>query len=230
MRIRSLLFVLPAVAALVLTGCAITPQAPISLSSTPLVGQRVGVAMAPLPKIEVQLQGANCLLCVIGATAANSGLARHADTLTSGELPVLKQQLAASLRKRGADVVVIAEAIDLTALLGFNSSGTNVAKSNYAPLKRKYGVDKLLIVEIDAIGFERTYNAYIPTSDPRAVLRGRGYMVNLSTNAYEWYTPLYATRDAEGEWNEPAKFPGLTKAYYRAIELGKDHLLNSLAN
>jgi hypothetical protein len=29
---------------------------------------------------------------------------------------------------------------------------------------------------------------------------------------------------AQGEWDEPPKFPGLTTAYYQAIELAKDKI------
>ena len=32
-------------------------------------------------------------------------------------------------------------------------------------------------------------------------------------------------RNADGAWDEPAKFPGLTNAYFQVVELGKDEVL-----
>jgi hypothetical protein len=230
MRVRSLLMLLPLAAAL-LAGCATKPQVPVSFSpAAPLHGQRVGVAMTKLPEVEVHLPGADCLLCIIAASAMNTGLRTHTDTLTHEDLPALKDRMAASLRKKGASVVGIAEALDMKTLPDSKATGPNVASTSFAPFKDKFGIDKLVVVEIHAIGFERSYASYIPTSDPKALLRGRGYMVNLGNNTYEWYLPMNITKSAEGKWDEPEKFPGLTNAYFQALELGNDHLLKPLDN
>ena len=143
--------------------------------------------MTDLPKVEVHLPGADCLLCIIAASAMNSDLRKHADTLTLEDLPKLKESIAASLRKKGTTVVVIPEALETKALSNADAKGDNVADKNFAPLKQKYGIDKLLVIELNAVGFERHYASYIPTGDPKALLRGRGYMVNLASNTYEWY-------------------------------------------
>ena len=85
------------------------------------------------------------------------------------------------------------------------------------------------MIEISELGFERTYAAYFPTGEPRAYLRGSGYMVNLANNTYDWYQPVEVRKGTDGKWDEPAAYPGLTNAYYQAIELGKDSYIKALA-
>ena len=231
MLFRSSTFLLAA-AAIFLSGCVTKPQLPVDLAPTALKtgNQRIGVAMTQLPKVEVHLPGASCLLCIMTATAANSGLSKHASSLALEDLPGLKDKAAAALRQNGAGtVVVINEPLDIKALLDSSATTPNAAKKNFAPLKQKYGIDMLLVIDINALGFERMYSAYFPTSDPKGLLRGTGYLVNLGTNIYEWYLPVYVAKSADGKWDEPAAFPGLTNAYYQALELGKDAFLQPLA-
>ena len=219
-------------AAVFLSGCATKVQSPVGFTAAPLKSgkQRVGVTMTALPKAEMHINGAGCLLCIMTATAANSGLNKHAATLALEDLPGLKDKAAAALRQKGVDAVVINEPLDLKALLDTTSSSPNAASKNFAPLKQKYGVDSLLVIDIHSVGFVRNYSGYIASGDPRALVRGTGYMVNLTTNSYEWYLPVYVAKSAEGKWDEPTAFPGLTNAYYQALELGKDEFLRPLAN
>jgi hypothetical protein len=229
MRLRFQAVLVVAVS-LLLGACASKPQLPVDLGPetfTPTRQERVGVAMTKMPKPMLHLPGADCLLCMIAAQATNSTLARHADSLSGDELATLKEQIAGALRKTGLATTVIPDAIELDKLPdgAANEAVPNLARKNFEPLKQKYGVDKMVIVQIDALGIERNYASYIPTSDPKAVVRGTGYMVNLSKNTYEWYQPLRVARAADGQWDEPAQFPGLTNAYFQAIEAGRDQLM-----
>jgi hypothetical protein len=214
----------------VLVGCA-TPQMPVQLNKDSLGSKsgRVGVAMTALPKVDTELPGAGCLLCLAAASVANSSLTTHARTLPHEDLPNLKNELANVLRKKGVDAMVVAEELKLDALPDAGAKGANVARKDFSALQQKYKIDKLLVIDINALGFVRNYSAYIPTSDPKAQLRGMGYLVNLKTNTYEWYEPVFVLKSADKAWDEPPKFPGLTNAYYQVIELGKDNFLKALA-
>lgn len=219
---------LVAVLAALLGGCASTPpQMPIALSSQAVAtgSGRIGVAMKQLPPVDTSLPGAGCLLCLAAASIANGQVTSFAKKLPYEELPKLKQDVAALLRKKGADVVVIEEDLKIDALPKTGSKVPNVSPIDFASLKTKYAIDRLLVLEVDLLGFERTYSAYIPTSDPKAVLRGRGYLVNLASNTYEWYLPVTIFRSSEGPWDEPPKFPGLSNAYFQTLELGRDTFL-----
>ena len=214
-----------------LAGCAATPQMPISLTADTVAEKsgRIGVAMTPLPKVDTYFPGAGCLLCLATASLANSSLTTYTQKLAYEDLPQLKVQIADALRKKGADVVIIDEDIKLDAFPNASSKGPNVSKKDFSSLRGKYKVDRLLLISIGVLGVERTYSAYIPTSDPKVVLRGTGYLVNLSSQAYEWYQPVNVQKSSDGPWNEPPKFPGLTNAYFQAIELGKDAFMQPFA-
>ncbi len=216
---------------LMLGGCATVQQQPIGFSRDAFTTgkpSRIGVVMAPLPKVDTYLPGAGCLLCYAIAATANNSLNTYSHTLTVEDLPTLKKAAADLLVKQGLDVTVIADDLNIAALPKNHADGPNMTKQDFSSLKAKYNVDKLLVIEVTMLGFVRTYADYIPTSDPKAELAGKGYIVDLTTNTLDWYDPVSIVKSSDGAWSEPPKFPGLTNAYFQAIELGKDGFLKPL--
>lgn len=215
-----------------LTGCVTAPQRPLSLTQDAISTKagRIGVVMTALPKQETELPGASCLLCLAAATMATSSLTTYAQTLPYEDLPKLKNMAASLLSKKGADVVVIEESLDINALTDSSAQGTNVARKDFSPLMSKYKIDRLLVIDISALGFIRTYSSYFPTSDPKSLMRGTGYLVNLKNNTYEWYLPVLITKSSDKNWDEPPKYPGLTNAYFQVLEMGKDTFLAPLSS
>lgn len=215
-----------AVFAIALGGCVTAPQLPVQISKDSLASKttKVGVAMTPLPKVDTQFPGAGCLLCIAAASVANQSLTNHIQTLSYEDLPELKNEMAKLLRNTGVETKVIDEPLTLDKLPSFSSKEPNFARQDYSSLKAKYDVDKLLVINITALGAWRQYANYFPTEDPKAVFSGTGYMVNLSNNALEWYLPVDVRKGSDQNWDEPPKFPGLTNAYFIAIETGKDAL------
>lgn len=215
-----------------LSACATAPQTPIALSKESLAaGQgRIGVVMTSLPKVDTSLPGADCLLCMAVASAANSALTDHTRTLSYEDLPQLKQSVADAIRKKGMNVTLIPENIDLKLLPDAKNKGPGIATKDFSSLAQKYQIDRLLVIDISALGVVRNYSAYVPTSDPKGMLKGTGYIVNLKDNTYQWYMPVDVAKSAEGNWDEPPKFPGVTNAYYQALEIGKDTFLKPFAN
>jgi hypothetical protein len=225
MRIASA--VLAAATVALLSGCA-TPQQPaVGLGQETLSPKsgRIGVVMTALPKVDTRFPGADCLLCMAAANATNSTLTSHTQTLSHEDLPKLKDEMATLIRKKGVDVMVIGEELKLDALPEVPTKGPNIATKDHSALRAKYNVDKLLVIDISTLGIMRPYSAYVPTGAPRGILEGRGYIVNLSNNSYEWYQRVQVYRAADGQWDEPPKFPGLTNAYFQVLELGKDDFL-----
>jgi len=219
------------VIALLLAGCATVHQDSVVLSPTSIDAQpgKIGVIMGPLPKPDTLFPGADCLLCIATASAANAALTAHVKTLSYEDLPNLKQEVAELLRKRGTDARVIDEEFKLDSLGDYGVKGINVAPKDFSLFQKKYGIDKLLVININSLGFIRTYSAYFPTSEPKGSLQGLGYLVNLNNNRYEWYQFIGTTKSASGNWDEPPKFPGLTNAYYQTLEMGKDSFLKPFA-
>lgn len=217
--------------AVLTSGCATVKQTPVALTKNAVDAQagRIGVVMTALPKVDTYLPGAGCLLCLAVASGMNSKLTAHAATLSYEELPNLKNDVAGLLRKNGATVTVINEDLDLNALPDASVKGINLAGKDFSSLQRKHQIDKLLVINIKMIGFERTYSSYVPTSDPKSLFEGVGYMVNLKTNTYDWYQPVRITKSADQSWDEPPKYPGLTNAYFQSLEMGKDQFLQPFA-
>lgn len=221
-----------AVAVFFLGGCASAPQLPLDLKQSSLTSQpgRIGVAMTALPQVDTHLNGAGCLLCYAAASLANRELTVYTQTLPLEDLPKLKNDVADLIRKKGADVTVIPEDIKIDDLPDSNAKGPNIAKKDFSSLRKKYNIDKLVVINIYTLGFWRNYNNYFPTSDPKGVLQGTGYIVNLTNNSYEWYLPVNIMKSADKNWDEPPKFPGLTNAYFHTVELGKDRFLAPFKN
>nr|WP_240733945.1 hypothetical protein [Dyella soli] len=210
-----------------MSGCAVAPQRPIAFAapSGTTQAEKVGIAMTALPKVDTSLPGAGCLLCMAAASLANEKLTSYAHSLPAEGLPHLKNDVADLLRKQGVNVVVIDEPLVVDKLPKATAKGDDIPRKDYSSLRTKYSIDHLIVIDIQQIGFERTYADYFPTSDPKGAVTGVGYEVNLGTNTYEWYSPLSIRISTDGKWDEPPMFPGLTNAYYQALETSKDDLL-----
>lgn len=217
--------------ALILAGCAATPpQQPIAMNRTALHGQgtRVGVAMK-VPKVDTSFPGAGCLLCIAAASAANSSLTTYTQKLPSDDIVRIRSDLADLLRKKGYTPTVLPDdfAVDN---LPKSEGGPNKPTHDFSSLRSKYQIDKLIVVQINQLGISRNYASYIPTGEPQSVVSGVGYMVNLTDNSYEWYQPITQARTAGGPWDEAPNFPGLTNAYFQAVEGARDTVLKPFAD
>jgi len=218
---------------LFLAGCATTtPQAPIAFSESSLQTQpgRIGVGMTALPKVGTSLPGAFCLLCIAAARAANSALISHAETLSYENLQDVKEDVANLLTKKGANVTAIGEELNVRELPDSVTKTPGFARKDFSQWAAKYKIDKVLVIDITSLGFVRSYSAYFPTSDPKSHFIGIGYIVDLESNAYEWYHPVNVIKSTDENWDEPPKFPGLTNAYFQALELGRDSFLRPFAS
>lgn len=210
---------------LLIAGCATPPQPPIDLSpehAGRAKGSRVGVAVSALPKPDTQFPGAGCLLCIAIASANHSALTAHVQKLGTSELDPLKSDLVKLLNARGMQAVAIEAPLDVAAMPDRRDAPAGQARKDFSALKARHGIDRLLVVDVQSLGVWRSYSGYIPQGAPRAVVNGSALLVELGSHALEWYVPLDIGRAAEGEWDEPPRFPGLTNAYYQALELALD--------
>lgn len=217
-----------ALMAIVLAGCA-TVQKPVPLDPAKLpataASGRIGIAVATMPEGDTLLPGASCLLCIAVASTANRILTAHAKSLPDAELKALQPELAERLRRSGYNVVEIAEPVKLSDLPRASGNAPDSAERDFTALRTRYSLDRLLLLNVTARGFERPYAAYVPTGDPVGVVLGQAYLVNLTTRAYEWYLPLDQRKASDPKWDEPPAFPGLTNAYFQAVESVRDAVL-----
>ena len=205
-----------------LSGCATAPQTAVALAkdtfATP--GTRVGIVVTKLPVVNTFFPGADCLLCLAAAELNHGQMSTHVKTLPYESLPEVKGEIAALLKQKGHSVVMI-EAVDLSKMSEFKHDGKSFARYDFTSFKGKYNIDKLVVVTITQAGIERNYASYIPVAPPKARITGASYLVNLNTNALEWYLPLDVMKASDGQWDEAPKFPGLTNAYFQTLEIAR---------
>lgn len=209
---------------LVLAGCATPPQAPVALPGDYAAAKpgRVGVVAAPLPKPDTYFPGAGCLLCMMTAAAANSSLTTHTGTLGTDDLKPLAADLAQLLRDQGIDAVLLSEPVDVDKLPDRSGAAADQARKDFSALRKRHNIDRVLVVQVESLGFTRPYSAYFPAGAPRAFLKGQAFLVNLDTHRFDWYLPLNVERFAD-TWDESPKYPGLTNAYFQVVETALDN-------
>ena len=224
---RNLKIIILVLVAGLMVGCAAVPQQPIQMNQSVFSSKtsRVGIVMAKLPKVDTEFPGAGCLLCYAAASAANSSLTAHTKTLPYDDLPKIKADIADLIRKKGNEVTVIDEDIELKELPSYSKKNEKTAPTDFSSITRKYNLDKLIVLNIQTLGFIRPYSSYFPVGEPYAVFNGVGYMVNSSDNNYDWYLPVTINKHSDRKWDEAPNFPGLSNAYFQALELGRDQFL-----
>lgn len=209
-----------------LSGCATPPQQALAISQdfAKPGPAKIGVVMTPTPKVDTEFPGASCLLCLAAASLNHKSLTAEVRTWPTEDITKVESDITKILQDKGLQAQEIKAPLVLKQLPSFDSKAPNMARQDFRGLKSQYQVDKLLVINITALGVWRNYSAYIPTGAPQAVVKGNAFIVNLESNALEWYLPLDVAKSASGEWDEPPKFPGLANAYFEAVEEAKDQL------
>ena len=219
------------VSALGLAACAAAPQLPVAMKATAIEPDagRIGIMATKVPEPDSAFPGASCLLCLAAANLNHTTLKGHIATLSSDDLKRISPDLQAELQRLGADVVVIDQAFDASQWPDNATKEPGFSPKDLRAAAARYDIGRLLVVELNAVGIHRSYSAYVPVAPPAAVVYGMSFLVDLRNNAYDWYYPIRFQQQAEGEWDEPPSFPGLTNAYYGAIERTRDELVRQMS-
>jgi hypothetical protein len=225
---KTQIYAVLALITLMLTGCAATPQAPVELNANLWENKEatIGIVMTAVPKPDLYLPGADCLLCIAAASVANSSIDKHVDTFNDENLADIKNDIAKRLNSRNIKTVVITELLKMDSIPEKESKTPNAARHDFSKLAQKYGLTHVLVIDVKLLGIHRTYASYVPTSDPKGVFTGTGYLVDMKSSTYQWYMPIEIYKSADGEWDEAPAFPALTNAYYQALATGKDQILS----
>jgi hypothetical protein len=221
-------FCLLAAIVMLASGCAVRKPIPFDEKRIDPAVSVIGV-IANVPAVDSHFPGADCLLCIAAARAFHTQLTDYFRTLPTEDIPRLKSMVAERLTKRGLRAIVIPEPLSIDNLP--NTAAPNgyleegFSPKDFSSYGAKYKIDKLLVINIQAIGVRRNYASYIPMGPPQAVFSGHGFMVNLKDGKYDWLLPISILKGAPGEWDQPPKFPALTNAYFEVLERGKEEIL-----
>ncbi|WP_347329944.1 hypothetical protein [Marinimicrobium locisalis] len=213
------------------TGCATAPRDPIALTNGYYdEPARVAIYQKSFPETaRMTMPGASCLLCLAAAAVANDAVSGHTKTLSTDELSIAVKGLQGTLEERGMDVEWVNIEEPMQRLPKFKSpKESGYPKKDYRALREVVDADHLMVIEFGHIGVERTYSNYVPTSSPQGAVTGTLYMVDLNTNEYYLFDPIHIRVPVEGDWKEPPSFPGVTMAYFEALERAKLEISNAL--
>ncbi|WP_310373086.1 hypothetical protein [Rhodoferax ferrireducens] len=213
-----------------LTGCAtpVQPNIPFANSTLNSGSGKVGVAVVVAAKPNTHFPGANCLLCIGTANLIHTSLNAHTAKLSNQEVYQIEADLTKVLQSKGIPFVALPVDMKLNDLPKAAKIEAGFTTLDFKGLQAQYGIDHLLLVQTGAMGFERPFASYVPTAEPHAWVAGSVMMIKLPENRLEWFEPVQIRKNADGAWDEPPSFPGLTSAYYEAIEEFKDRVLVDL--
>lgn len=213
-----------------LSGCSSLP-AQTNVSADPQLWkakQKIGVYVSPIPKITTSYPGAVCLLCYAAASMANSSLTKQVETYQAKQLEKTKDNIVSLLKAKGVDVVVIDTLVKEDKLPKLKPAVNPHITRDFSAYKTSHDVDQLLVVNFVTVGVVRNYSSYVPTGAPQAVVSAQFYMIDTKSNNFSLFNPLNISRGAEGEWDKPPAFPGITNAFYQAEEQAVDQIKDSL--
>jgi len=226
MRFHVRVWTLLITALMLLSGCATPRQESISLSADffKTGSGKIGIAMPDAPKPDTFFPGADCLLCIAAASVNHRSLTNEVQTWPTDEFQSLKHEIQALLKAQGQQVVLIDEPLKLKDLPDRKSATPGQAHKDFSSLQQRNGINRLLVIQLLHSGVQRNHSAYFPTGPAMATLRAEAYLVDLPTHQLAWYETVDMSRNADGNWDEGPKFPGLTNAYFQILELSKDQI------
>lgn len=211
-------------ACLTLTGCAhVQPPVALDHQFWDAKEPTIGVAISVVPEPALVLTGNQGLLDLAINKGVNSKLSGNVETWQVRDLNSLPDAIVAKLQAKGFKAKRINEPVDLTTYkeVSFREGYTI---RDLSPLKAAYGVDRLLLVNIQGTGATRSYYSIVPTSVPMAQVGGQGMVVNLADNKLLWFKPFAVVQAAQGEWDEP-DYPNLTNAFYQAMDTSRQQMI-----
>lgn len=218
---------------LLLSACATITQKPLTLEQSFLTDtnpKKIGIISTKTPQPTVHLPGASCLLCIGVAKAAHSSMIDRAKTFSTDDVKLITTAFKNKISQENSSIIYIDTPLNLSKLKKKKNKNKieNIAKHDYSQFINSHNLTHLLVFNVHALGIERPYAGYVPTGDPAGYFNGTAYLVDLSTNKYEWYTPAQVRTNAGSNWKESPSYPALTNAYYQSVEKAKNLFLETM--
>src|SRR5471030_1638856 len=221
LRIRAAITVL---ACLILTGCAhVQPPVPLDPQFWAAKETTIGVAITVMPEPELAVTGHQGILGYVINRGVNSRLIDAVEKWQVSSLNTLPDVIVAKLQAKGYKARRIYEPVDLSA---YKETGFREGYMDHdmSAIKARYGVDRLLLLNVFTVGATRSYYVYIPLSVPKAQVSGQGMLIDLSDNKLMWFQPFATVLAAHGEWDEPT-YSSLSKAFYQAVDSSRQQMI-----
>lgn len=182
-----------------------------------------------MPKAGTLKMGDQGLLDAAINDAMADSLTKHLRTLSMDQFRESGQVIATFFSRHGIAAKVIPDDLDVKSLPKVKQHVNGFATRDFTALKAKYGVDQLVVLEVQAAGTIRSYYGFIPTGAPQGYFSCRGSLIDLSNNKLLWTAVGVRSVPIEKPWDQPSEsYPNVTTAFYQALEGAKTMMLQDL--
>jgi len=231
MSLKSLGRLAAAAGVLFLCACTTAVRVPMKSEFWSQSDRGVAVALATLPETAAHKVGAQGLLdmAINNAVADDLSKALRSITLTDS-YGQARSEVVRLLQAKGIKSSFIDKMIDVAALQDFSGAGSGAyAAKDFRPMKADLGgADRLLLFTVIAVGTQRSYYGFIPTSKPAAVMRARGEIIDLQTNEVLWRDDTFHIAPIAEPWDQPPEFDNVNKAVQKVILDGRNAMIEKL--
>ncbi|WP_455206747.1 hypothetical protein [Kaarinaea lacus] len=227
---RQLGLVVALVYLFLVSGCAVNQQVAMKKEFWTETNRSLGVAIAKLPEAKLHMVGSQGLLDIAINQSMTSELSGYLQRVNLGGYGKATGEVASRFQERGFQVVEINQTIDQTTLKEFesNSSSGAYTQKDFRQLKDELGVDRLVLLSVDAVGAQRSYYGFIPTGAPVAMLRAHGEIIDLSSNEVLWRQTTNTTVAIDDPWDQPPEYTNVGVAVQKVILMARDQIIRSL--
>ena len=193
----------------------------------------VGVAVVKLPEAQAHKAGSQGLLDIAINNANAGDLEEALKKQDLSSIHNVQDKVVAYLSSKGFKVKKVAGPIDLESLKELEATNDDskaiyYARRDFKPLKSSLGVDKLVMIQVNAVGTIRSYYGFFPIGAPSGYSVLNGYVVNLADNRLEWNQSVTQTvPHGAADWDVPPDFVALVKAMDSAYKQSQSMLLNN---
>lgn len=188
---------------------------------------KIGVVVKHTEAYAYRDGGGEGLLDMAINEAMAAELKTHLRQIDLSGFDLVLDRFARKLREQGFTVKRFDEKINFDKFPKFEGSGDNRLDRDLRGLAEKDELDLLLLLSVERLGTIRPYWGFIPLGPPKALVQAKRRLVNLRTNELMWQTRIKEDDSrvaVEGDWDQPPRYPNLTRAVQKAIDQATQHL------
>lgn len=178
--------------------------------------KKIALVLKKPPVPAVYKVGEQGIIDIAINTAMNSRLSNHLkNTDLSWYSETMPQSFESRLKEKNFKVSEY-EQVD------------SISKADYPRFLGKTNSDLLLLIQLQAIGVERRYFGFIPTSDPKGYCSIEGQLIDVKNkNKILWRYAANYSQPVTGRWKQPPTYPNLTQSIETARKVVEKELLDS---
>lgn len=214
MKYAVIRFILVSAAITVLTGCAQQRNVQLSDSFWQDKNQKVAIAAFKAPEPQVHRVGGEGLVELAVNSAMNKNMNNALKRTDLSWYDNMDATFADRLKAQKISTSVLPKQ--------FESN-----KKNREIILRQAEGDKVLTLELRAVGARRTYYGFIPTGAPEAYCLLVGELVDPKDKKVLWHHETEIIEPVKGDWDQSPHYPNFANALNVAVTEAKQEMLDS---